>query len=456
MPKYVHLEFRMFQWLVTSPNTISIILLLILTTLFATSAGAHQSPTARSQQLEESLQSDALWNSNITHDLFDELKELALIADISYCVGIFGISKPFVCATHCKEFLNFELIETFHSTYSPFGNCGFIALDHGSGQNDGRILVVFRGTHSITDAILDLLMMPQKFTPYPSDLQNEYMNSQSNFILQPLHDIIEWPVQRFIRWIFRQSQTTKSQGKHYTPKCKNCTVHLGFWKSYKMIRHLVLPNIQKLRQEFPEYQLNLVGHSLGGAVATLLALELESLGYSPKVTTFGEPRIGNYGLKDYVDTVFNLRSGDSNSQTNFPSSKSRYRRVTHFSDPFPLLPMEKFGYRSHAGEIFISKKKVPPAVENVRLCFGDDDMNCIAGKDTYETWEELLEVIRTNIEKRNSSNVKSINELKKRKENRILPLDLLQLYLGHVDYFSRMDLCLLPGGKNMEFGRDEV
>jgi len=45
--------------------------------------------------------------------LYAELEELARIVDISYCVGLtgIGISKPFQCASRCRDFENFELVK---------------------------------------------------------------------------------------------------------------------------------------------------------------------------------------------------------------------------------------------------------------------------------------------------------------------------------------------------------
>lgn len=457
--KHVDFEFRMLRQLASLFKITTLTILLLSPTIFAIFANAHPSPTPKLLQQQESLQSDALWNSNITQELFDELKELARIADISYCAGTYGISKPFVCTTHCKEFPNFELVDTFHSSYSPYGDCGYIAIDHGSGQNNGRILVVFRGTHSITDALTDLLMVPQEYIPYPLLSENEKAESQSNFLFKPLHDIydiIQRPFWRLRRFFRRWSRAEQGHRKYFTSKCTNCTVHLGFWKNYEMIRHRILTNVMSAKEKYPNYQVNLVGHSLGGAVAALAALELESLGYSPLVTTFGEPRLGNYGLRNYIDASFNLRSENSNSQTDFPSNKSRYRRVTHINDPFPLLPTNDLNYRPHAGEIFISKRKAPPTVENLRLCFGDDDINCIAGGKTSETLNLLSKNLRSNAKTRDTSTANGINELKKRGNNVTLIPNLLQLYLSHIDYFTRMDLCLLPGGGPINLSRDEV
>ena len=48
--------------------------------------------------------------NRISPTLFRELEELSRIVDISYCVGVAGISKPFQCASRCDEFEGFELV----------------------------------------------------------------------------------------------------------------------------------------------------------------------------------------------------------------------------------------------------------------------------------------------------------------------------------------------------------
>src|SRR6202035_4154894 len=83
-------------------------------------------------------------------------------------------------------------------------------------------------------------------------------------------------------------------------KCRNCTVHTGFLTSWRNTRPLVLPHLEDLREKYPAYELHVVGHSLGGAVAALAGLELEGRGWTTTVTTFGEPRVGNAGLRGFI------------------------------------------------------------------------------------------------------------------------------------------------------------
>lgn len=73
-------------------------------------------------------------------------------------------------------------------------------------------------------------------------------------------------------------------------------VHKGFLRTWKDHVNTIL---QILVQEQPEH-VYLVGHSLGGAVATVGALELALRGYPVTCYTFGSPRIGNDGFADVL------------------------------------------------------------------------------------------------------------------------------------------------------------
>ena len=176
--------------------------------------------------------------------------------------------------------------------------------------------------------------------------------------------------------------------------------------------------------DYPDYKLVLVGHSLGGAVAALASLEFQARGWNPQVTTFGEPRVGNLALSHFIDKRFNLNT--------MSSEDLKYRRVTHVDDPVPLLPLEEWGYRMHAGEIFISKPSLPPARANVRHCVGDQDRSCIS------------ESISTDI---NSTqlDIKTAWELGRRYK-------LWELFFAHRDYFWRLGLCV-PGSDPWDWSR---
>ncbi|PKS06410.1 hypothetical protein jhhlp_007158 [Lomentospora prolificans] len=327
--------------------------------------------------------------------LFASLERMSRLVDIAYCVGTSGVSKPFSCVSRCKDFPSLTLIRTFSTGVLLGDSCGYIAVDHGvprSGSGNRRdtgekaIILAFRGTYSISNTVIDLSTVPQEYVPYPSPDEPKY-------------------------------------------KCTNCTVHMGFLSSWKNARKEIIPIMRELREKHPDYPVYVIGHSLGGAVAALAALELKtSLQWEDViVTTFGEPRLGNKGLARFIDDVFDL---DADVE---PELRT-YRRVTHADDPVPLLPLSEWGYRPHAGEIFIRKPDLPPAPEDLIFCDGDDDVRCIdnsgdgSDDDTRSWWWS-----RARFPAR---------------------FKVWELLFAHRDYFWRLGLCV-PGGDPRDWGREK-
>ncbi|ORY66439.1 Alpha/Beta hydrolase protein [Pseudomassariella vexata] len=364
--------------------------------------------------------------NGISVPFFASVERLARLVDIAYCVGTTGLSRPFECASRCKDFPTLDLVTTWNTGVLMSDSCGYIAVDHGANlqpeptakvygsdvsavdKKHGAIIVAFRGTYSITNTVVDLSTVPQEYVPYPSPDDGGD---------QPPGD-----------------------PKH---NCDNCTVHMGFLASWKIAREDVLPTLKPLRTKYPDYPIYLVGHSLGGAVAALAALEMNvALGWDNLVvTTFGEPRVGNEGFVRFLNGVFDL-AGESTDV-----EKQTYRRLTHVDDPVPLLPLSEWGFRSHAGEIFISKSDLSPSPEDIWSCVGDYDPNCIAGSEG-----ETLSVTRHVIAARDpqsslwSSWIRKFWGFPSR-------LKLWQLLFAHRDYFWRLGVCV-PGGDPLDWGRD--
>lgn len=221
------------------------------------------------------------------------------------------------------------------------------------------------------------------------------------------------------------------------PECRNCTVHAGFMTSWRNTRCIVIPHVEQALAQHPDYQVTLVGHSLGGAVAALASLEFKARGWEPQVTTFGEPRVGNQGLVSFIDRQFDLHRQDA--------SRNTYRRVTHVNDPVPLLPLEEWGYRMHAGEIFISKPSLSPTRFDLHHCTGDEDPNCIEGSEASN-----VDTSRngTSAEERQSLlHAETMWEVPPRYR-------LWQLFFAHRDYFWRLGLCV-PGGDPTDWWREK-
>ncbi|KAH8749440.1 Alpha/Beta hydrolase protein [Hyaloscypha finlandica] len=353
-------------------------------------------------------------------NLFAELEELPPI--------------PFTCASRYSEFPDFELVDTFNSGPLMSDSCGYIALDHSTRHNGKwRVLIEFRGTYSIANTIVDLSTVPQEYVPYSDNPENETDPTQPPSLPKDHHrrrflDLIPHP-----SWLgSKPSPSVLEEGPR--PTCSNCTVRRGFWTSWQNTRPFILPHIKLLREKYPDYQLHLMGHSLGGAVAALASLEFEGTGYHPTVTTSGEPRTFVLPSEHLDKKEAGLHAG-------------RYRRITHVDNPVPLLPLQEWGYRTRAGEIYISKPSLQPGVSDLRLCFGDEDSWFGLNFGTTEeldvrVWEEEGENEKVGLRKRWGIPIPARYKT-------------WQLFFAHRDYFWRLELCV-PGGDPLDFGGGDI
>ena len=265
----------------------------------------------------------------------------------------------------------------------------------------------------MANTIIDLSTVPQEYVPYPGD------DDDQDAFNDGLHSPSTSPRQSLRRSI-----------KPLKAECTNCTVHLGFMTSWRHTRPHIVPHLEELVKQYPDYQLTLVGHSLGGAVAALASLDFKSRDWNPQVTTFGEPRVGNQGLVHYIDKAFSTNDGKNKS--------GMFRRVTHVDDPVPLLPLSEWGYGMHAGEIYIKKPELPPEIEDIQSCIGDHDLRCIAGAD-----DSLNSIPQYGIE-RNEAIAEAQDWWSDTKGFLTLPARyrIWQLFFAHRDYFWRLGLCL--------------
>ncbi|OGM40868.1 putative actin-related protein 2/3 complex subunit 1A [Aspergillus bombycis] len=361
---------------------------------------------------------------SISHETFASLEELSRIVDVSYCVGSTGVQKPFRCLSRCDEFPGFELITTWSTGTFLSDSCGYIALSHF--PHAKRIIVAFRGTYSITDAIIDLSAYPQAYVPYnPNGREDKELL-----------------------------------------RCRNCTVHAGFLAAWLNTRPIILKHVSAARKQYRDYKVVLVGHSLGGAVAALAGLEMQMRDWEPQVTTFGEPKIGNKEFVNFLNEAFKLGTASPEGD----AQQWQFRRVTHVDDPVPLLPLEEWGYEMHAGEIFISKAVLPPSESDVIFCDGNKDAHCITGEQSNlrailheiklgaakHEWRhrvtDLTDQVVLSDSDRSPSAMGSQSDAERQQIPLRLPWNLIpsryrlwELFFAHRDYFWRVGLCV-PGG----------
>lgn len=79
------------------------------------------------------------------------------------------------------------------------------------------------------------------------------------------------------------------------PAAKGAEVHEGFYKAYQGVQTQILQAVRNALALDRQAAFFVTGHSLGGALATLAALDLKSTFPTAKMTmyTYGCPRVGN-------------------------------------------------------------------------------------------------------------------------------------------------------------------
>ncbi|KPI82540.1 lipase precursor-like protein [Leptomonas seymouri] len=125
-----------------------------------------------------------------------------------------------------------------------------------------------------------------------------------------------------------------------------CTVHAGFMLSYLSLRYRLRSAVLALLSAHPTYGVVVTGHSLGGALATLAAADLQELlnrgNHTPApqpitLYSYGAPRVGNVAFAQWLTDLL---------------SHGTHYRITHSRDPVVRLPFRFEGYAHTAGEVF--------------------------------------------------------------------------------------------------------
>jgi predicted lipase len=122
-------------------------------------------------------------------------------------------------------------------------------------------------------------------------------------------------------------------------------VHLGFYEAWMFLKPIMEPSFLELAQEYPGSKVLISGHSLGGAISTLAAVDLYSSHFNLKlgkwtVYTIGQPRVGNEIFSKWTNS--------------FPFE---YYRLVYENDLVPHLPPAFFGFVHINTEIWIHDEK---------------------------------------------------------------------------------------------------
>ncbi|KAL2833185.1 mono and diacylglycerol lipase [Aspergillus pseudoustus] len=121
--------------------------------------------------------------------------------------------------------------------------------------------------------------------------------------------------------------------------CPGCQAETGFWNSWALVRDHVVEQLDHAIAQHPGYELVIVGHSLGAAVATLAAADIRGReGGQPSASlyAFASPRVANTALAKYI------------------TAQNNNYRFTHTNDPVPQLPTLSMGYVHVSPEYWIT------------------------------------------------------------------------------------------------------
>lgn len=208
----------------------------------------------------------------------------------------------------CARPLGTNLVKTLDH---KLGTEGYITRDDGTKE----VIVAFRGTDENIDIILDVLILLLPLTtPGVTDIGG-------------------------------------------------AKAHTGFQLAYNAVAKDVIATVKSEIAAHPGYKVTVIGHSLGGAVASIGALSLKAaLPDTPlQLFTYGQPRVGNKAFKNLVET----RVGIDN-----------VFRSVHTNDGTATLIPTILGF-SHFGTEYWQFQD-PATAENTRKCVGSEDPTCSA------------------------------------------------------------------------------
>ncbi|KAI1335261.1 alpha/beta-hydrolase [Xylariaceae sp. FL0016] len=161
-----------------------------------------------------------------------------------------------------------------------------------------------------------------------------------------------------------------------------CEAHDGFVHALDEIKASVVLSVTAAAKHHPSHTLVVTGHSLGGAVATLLAAHLRRQGLAADLYTYGAPRVGTPALAEFLTAQAHDNGDGGPGAGTGPVAAGRNFRVTHYYDPVPRMPPLSFGYAHASPEYWLAAgpySRVAYGVGDVRECLGILNASCNAG-----------------------------------------------------------------------------
>jgi predicted lipase len=240
---------------------------------------APETPYEADPDLESGVPSDSSKLTSLGKDLF-------WYAAAVYCNVFKSNLMEWNCGYYCDNApKGNRVVYKFHN--KVLGTEGLVAVN----ENDRRILVVFEGSFDAQDWLVTNIRVKLTNLRLPN--------------------------------------------KNYEDRIQ---VHTGFQESYLAVSGDLMKVVQELVIElYPDYDVVVLGHSLGGSMSTLFAMHLrEHLNFPTsrmQVYTYGQPRVGNNHFANYYNSL------------DIPTV-----RFVNEKDIVPHIPFGFMGYEHHPQE----------------------------------------------------------------------------------------------------------
>ena len=156
-----------------------------------------------------------------------------------------------------------------------------------------------------------------------------------------------------IFWVFRGTINLTNWLEDFTyhqvayPRCSGCKIHEGFYLAYLSIATPFFGALHRLSQLHPNTPLVITGCSMGAALATIAAIEVNSIfGPVEELHTYGCPRLGDTNFAGFVNLRLN-----------------KIWRVVHNRDLVPHVPLISQNFQHPPIEVLFDEE-----MKNYQVC----------------------------------------------------------------------------------------
>jgi hypothetical protein len=155
------------------------------------------------------------------------------------------------------------------------------------------------------------------------------------------------------------------------PGCNGCQVHGGVLIGWRSVQLQLTQALAELKAQHPAYSTIIVGHSLGGGLASVAYTDLKANNIPIKAAyTMGSLRVGNQAYADFTDKL----SGASDT------ALGSLIRTTHRIDGVPGLPLNPMGFVHTRTEIYeLDNAAGTQSADKTYRCFGQEAPDCNKG-----------------------------------------------------------------------------